>query len=47
MFFVFLAIILLTLIILSYNRVPLLVCVAILAVTTIVLTQLREVFPTP
>jgi acyl-CoA dehydrogenase len=43
----FLAIIVLTLMILSYNRVPLLATVAILFVITLVLTKLRLVFPTP
>ena len=43
----FLAIILLTLMILSYNRVPLVVSVIILFVITVVLTRLRLVFPTP
>jgi acyl-CoA dehydrogenase len=43
----FLAIILLVLMILSYNRVPLVVSVVILFVITVVLTRLRLVFPTP
>ncbi len=44
---VFLAIIVLTLMVLSYNRVPLLVCVGILAAITIILTEQRLVWPTP
>jgi acyl-CoA dehydrogenase len=43
----FLAIILLVLMILSYNRVPLVVSVVILFVITVVLTRLRLVYPTP
>ena len=43
----FLAIILLVLMILSYNRVPLVVSIVILFVITVVLTRLRLVFPTP
>ncbi len=44
---VFLAIIVLTLMVLSYNRVPLLVCVGILAAITVILTEQRLVWPTP
>ncbi len=43
----FLLIIVLTLMILSYNRVPLLASFALLFVITLVLTKLRLVFPTP
>jgi acyl-CoA dehydrogenase len=43
----FLAIILLVLMILSYNRVPLVFSIVILFVITVVLTRLRLVFPTP
>ncbi|MEJ2534196.1 MAG: hypothetical protein P8008_01635, partial [Gammaproteobacteria bacterium] len=42
-----LAIIALTLMVMSYNRVPLLVCVGILAGITIVLTEIREIYYTP
>ena len=43
----FLAIIVLTMMILAYNRVPLLVCVGILAAITVILTEQRLVWPTP
>ncbi|MEE4173003.1 MAG: acyl-CoA dehydrogenase [Xanthomonadales bacterium] len=43
----FFAIIVLTLMILAYNRVPLLVCVGILAAITVILTEQRIVWPTP
>jgi acyl-CoA dehydrogenase len=43
----YLAIIVLTLMLLSYNRVPLLASFAFLFVVTLVLTKLRLVFPTP
>jgi acyl-CoA dehydrogenase len=43
----FLVIILLTLMILSYNRVPLVVTVILLFIVTVVLTRLRLVYPTP
>ena len=42
-----LAIIVLVLLFLSYNRVPLLLAMGILAATTVVLTELREVYYTP
>ena len=41
----FLAIIVLTMMILAYNRVPLLVCVGILAAITVILTEQRLVWP--
>ncbi len=44
---VFLAIIALTLMVLAYNRIPLLVCVGILAAVTVILTEQRLVWPTP
>jgi acyl-CoA dehydrogenase len=47
MTFMFFAIIVLTLMILAYNRVPLLVCVGILAAITVILTEQRLVWPTP
>ncbi len=47
MIILYLAIIVLTLMILSYNRVPLLVSFALLFTITLVLTKLRLVFPTP
>ena len=43
----FLAIILITLMILSYNRVPLVVSVILLFIITVVLTRLRLIYPTP
>lgn len=43
----FLAVIVLTLMVLAYNRVPLLICVGILAAITIILTEQRLVWPTP
>ncbi len=43
----FLAIILIILMILSYNRVPLVASVILLFIITVVLTRLRLVFPTP
>jgi acyl-CoA dehydrogenase len=43
----YLLIILLTLMILAYNRVPLLASFALLFIVTLVLTKLRLVFPTP
>jgi acyl-CoA dehydrogenase len=43
----FFAIIVLTLMILAYNRIPLLVCVGILAAITVILTEQRLVWPTP
>ena len=43
----FLAIILITLMILSYSRVPLVVSVILLFIITVVLTRLRLIYPTP
>ena len=42
-----LIIMILVLMLLSYNRVPLLVCVGILAAITILLTEAREYYYTP
>jgi len=43
----FLAIIVATLVVLVYNRFPLLICVGILAAITVILTEQRLVWPTP
>lgn len=43
----FLAIIVLTLMVFAYNRIPLGICVAVLVAVTVVLTELREVYYTP
>ncbi|KAA9132032.1 acyl-CoA dehydrogenase [Marinihelvus fidelis] len=43
----FLAIIVLTLMVFAYNRIPLGICVAVLVAITVVLTELREVYYTP